>query len=197
MKANINWVTPDLATGGDLHPDPTEAIEQIQEILDKGVTRIIDMRNEWNDRYIWEQIPQVTYLHVPAKDVIDSHLPPEVFDAVVGATTTDDGGRILVHCHMGINRGPSGAFAILLHRGIDPVLAFEMIRDARHEAAIYYAMDALEADQLRRGIFDSEDASVARDRLAAHIDSVWTPEEQTRIAHIIREKHDFDLRAVF
>jgi protein-tyrosine phosphatase len=48
-------------------------------------------------------------------------------------------GKLLVHCAMGINRGPSMAFRILLELGWEPLAALEAIRSARPIADIGYA----------------------------------------------------------
>jgi dual specificity phosphatase 3 len=159
----------------------------------------VDLRTEWNDREVWDHFPQVTYVHAPTTDAIGHTIPKEVFDVVVATARnlTAATGKMLVHCHMGINRGPSGAMAVLLDRGIDPVQAFDMVRTARPEAAIYYAMDALCADQKRRGTHDTPQGLSDRTRLGDHVESIWTEKEQARISHIIREKHDFDLRELF
>ena len=203
MRANINWVTPSLATGGDFVFDPDDAMAQIADILDQGITRIVDLRSEADDRYVWENFPEVTYVHAPADDPDPTHgeyhMPKAVFDVAVAMwrNVTAATGKMLVHCHMGINRGPSAAMAVLLDMGHDPVEAFDMVRAARPEAAVFYAMDALCADQQRRGVHHEPWAKIARDTLAQHMDEVFTPEEQRRIAHIIRDKHDFDLRSLF
>jgi len=44
---------------------------------------------------------------------------------------------------MGINRGPSLGFAVLLHQGWDPVEAIAAIRAARPIANVWYASDSL------------------------------------------------------
>ena len=41
------------------------------------------------------------------------------------------GTKVLSHCHMGINRGPSLAYAVLLALGTDPVEALDALRRAR------------------------------------------------------------------
>ena len=51
--------------------------------------------------------------------------------------------RILVHCHMGVNRGPSALFAIMLATGWGSLDALRAIRDARPIAGIIYAPDAI------------------------------------------------------
>ena len=50
---------------------------------------------------------------------------------------------VLVHCHMGVNRGPSMAYAILLALGWDAVEALNAISAARPIAGVIYAGNAL------------------------------------------------------
>lgn len=50
--------------------------------------------------------------------------------------------RLLVHCAMGSNRGPSGAFAILLMLGWTPGRALQSIQAQRPYAQIRYAEEA-------------------------------------------------------
>lgn len=195
-KANITWLTDDLATGGDLSYDAVEAWEQVDDIVAQGITDILDMRIEANDHHIWGTEPGITYLWMPTNDVAGHTIPERLFhDAVKHARKVQARrGRLLAHCHMGINRGPSVAYAILLDRGMDPVDAFELIRSKREEAAIAYAKDALAAHHTLRLLegrfgFDARDE---RERLASHINSVWTPQELLRIRRIIRENNDRD-----
>jgi len=54
-----------------------------------------------------------------------------------------DGGVLFTHCHMGINRGPSAGFAVLLRQGWDPVDALDAIRKARPISVVAYADAAL------------------------------------------------------
>ena len=49
-----------------------------------------------------------------------------------------------MHCHSGINRGPSAAFAVLLSIGWDPVEAIELIRTQHPIATVSYAENALD-----------------------------------------------------
>ena len=50
---------------------------------------------------------------------------------------------VMVHCHMGVNRGPSMAFAAMIATGWDPVEALTAIRAARPVAVVLYAEDAV------------------------------------------------------
>jgi dual specificity phosphatase 3 len=88
---------------------------------------------------------------------------------------------LLVHCHMGINRGPTMAYRILLERGVDPIEALDVIRSARPIADIGYAADAL--DHYHRNHEIPQDTRVHdRDRLEA-----WTRGCPTTGLHIVRE----------
>jgi len=64
--------------------------------------------------------------------------------AELEARAADPDAGVLLHCHMGINRGPSAAYAVLLSLGWDPIAAIAVIRAKRPIAAVGYAEDALD-----------------------------------------------------
>lgn len=146
------WRVPCQVTGrvfisGDLDTfRPERGAAQLQEWLSLGITDIIDVRDEWNDEnFVAEQAPQVSYHHFGTDD-LDNGQPAEWFAKGVSAALTalqDPQRRVMVHCHMGVNRGPSMAFAILLALGMAPVEALDAIRTSRPIAGIIYAADAL------------------------------------------------------
>lgn len=193
--ADFDFVTDDLAVGGSLS-DRDPAGDALT-IRDAGIRLVIDMRAEWTDFDIWREVVGVQYISVPTHDVSGSHLSSDAFDAVVMAARSAAalGEKVLVHCHMGINRGPSAAMAVLLDRGLSPEDAFDTVRK-RSVAAVYYAMDALEAHQRRNRYVSTKKGADERKRLKQHIKAAWTNAEQRRIAHIIKERHNFDLRRV-
>ena len=86
--------------------------------------------------------------------------------------------KIVVHCHMGVNRGPSMGFAYLLDQGWQPVDALTAIRSARPIAAIAYASDALRAHHDRRYVGDT------------------TAREQRQAIVAWMEANDIDVRTV-
>lgn len=193
-KANMNWVTDTLATGGDLSYDPTEATEQAADIIAQGVTCIIDMRAEDNDSELWAEAG-IDYLHLPTNDAYGHHIERHLLDAAVlkAREATADGGKVFVHCHMGVNRGPSVAYAILLDQGMGHIAAYDLIREKRSQAGLYYAMDALKAEQARspqKGLSFWYEQQI--DFLTDHIADVWTDDELNRIQHVIREGHRQD-----
>lgn len=99
--------------------------------------------------------------------------------AAVGALAGPEGG-VLAHCHAGINRGPSMAYAILLATGEDPVRALEAIRRARPVAGIAYSLDAL--DWWHR--VDGTPRRVAR-RQRAEV-AAWHRRDGRRVVRLLR-----------
>jgi hypothetical protein len=85
---------------------------------------------------------------------------------------------------MGINRGPSVGFAILLALGWDPVEAIAAIRRARPVANVWYAADALSWHQQRTGV-DAETATAQHAALAA-----WRKENALDVVRVIREQRE-------
>lgn len=142
-----SFAIPGIALCGDLDTESTvRGREQLNGWLDLGITDIIDVRSEWSDKdFVARHAPGVQY-HWLGVDDDGQAQPDEWFEAGLAAAQLafeNPSGRVLVHCHMGVNRGPSMAFAILLGLGHDPVAALDAIRSARPIAAILYAEDAI------------------------------------------------------
>lgn len=134
-----------LLISGDLSRDSDEAAAQVIEWSAERVCGVIDCRGEYSDAsLVAELAPQIRYTHIGIDD--DGGPRPDTwFDAGVDRaldTLARTDGRVLVHCHMGINRGPSMAFAILLALGWESIEALEAIRASRPIAALIYAADA-------------------------------------------------------
>lgn len=139
--ANFDFITERIATGGDC-----ECTDDITAVVAAGITHVIDNRIEWDDAKVFaREAPAVVYLHNGADDV-GGRQPDWWFDKGVEfalEALAVPGHKVLAHCHMGINRGPSMAYAMLLALGHDPVAAFDMVRKARPIAHMAYALDAL------------------------------------------------------
>lgn len=149
------FATPRVAVCGDLDTEVTaRGREQLDAWLEMGITDIIDVRSEWSDAdFVALHAPEVRY-HWLGVDDAGQRQPDEWFEAGLAAALRaidTSSGRVLVHCHMGVNRGPSMAFAILLGLGHDPVEALRAIRSARPIAAILYAEDAISWWHRRNG----------------------------------------------
>jgi len=188
-KADITWLTDSLATGGDFDYNAIIANAQLRDLLAQSVGVVIDTRIEDDDTAIWSKHP-VEYYHIPEDDYQGNHIAPADFDqaVMIARQAAAQGKKVFVHCHMGINRGPSTAFAILLDRGMAPDAAFDLIRSKRPIAAVYYAEDALRADLARRGATATQAAS-SINSFIKHRDSVFGEKELEQVQHIIRDTH--------
>jgi hypothetical protein len=185
--ANLHFVTPQLAVGGDLSSfDDALAGQQFEEIVQLGITHIVDVRLEWSDLDTFaDRAPDIGYLHHGMDDAGQA-VPAEWFEEAVSwietAYADNPDAVVLTHCHMGINRGPSLGFAVLLAQGWDPVEAIAAIRAARPQANVWYAADALDWYHARTGT-DAETAAAQHAALAA-----WRDENALDVVRVIREQ---------
>ncbi|MDK1019591.1 MAG: dual specificity protein phosphatase [Actinomycetota bacterium] len=139
-------VTDQIIISGDLSEDPARAVEQIGEWQQAGISHVLDTRLEWSDEeLVADYAPKIVYGWIGTDDD-GAAKPDEWFDAGIAFATDALRNRestLLVHCHMGINRGPSMAFRVLLESEWDPIEALDAIRDSRPIAGVVYAPDAL------------------------------------------------------
>jgi dual specificity phosphatase 3 len=181
---NADAVTPQLLVGGDLSADHDRARLQLDELIALDVTHVFDARVEWSDEsLVRRHAPHIAYHHVGIDDA-GQRVPARWFDDVVGRAQAAlvDGGRVLAHCHMGINRGPSLTVAILLAEGWDVVDAMDAVRSARPIAAMAYAEDALLWWHERTGA-DGRTRDDDRRRVAA-----WRAAHPLDVVRIIRQQ---------
>ena len=184
--ANASFVTPRLAVGGDLDQwDDELAQRQLGELLARGVTHVVDVRVEADDQALVERLTdRIAYLWHGMDDV-GQRVPPAWFEAAVTwveQALEDPDAVVLTHCHMGINRGPSLGYAVLLAQGVDLVEAIALVREARPIAAVAYAEDALRWWH-RRSRTPSAQRRSDRARLRA-----WREENPLDVVRIIAQR---------
>lgn len=152
--ANASFVTPRLVVGGDLDQwDDGLAERQLAELVTHGVTHVVDARIEADDSSWVQRLSDVDYLWHGMDDA-GQRVAPTWFDVAldwVDDAYADPDAIVLTHCHMGINRGPSLGYAVLLAEGWDVVDAIAAIRRARPISAVAYAEDALRWHHARTG----------------------------------------------
>jgi len=147
VSANAVFVTERLALGGDLSPNFRVAKQQLDELVEAGITHVADLRSEWSDEVLvrgWA--PHITYLHHRVEDagqLIDPKWFEELVTWVREALEADPSAKVLVHCHMGVNRAPSAVLAVLMDHGVSLREALDRIRSARPVAVIDYAGSVL------------------------------------------------------
>ena len=182
--ANLHFVTPTLAIGGDINADDDDlAGMQFAEICSLGITHIVDVRVEHSDEDVFTHAaPHIGYLHHGMDDAGQA-VPPEWFErAVSWIESAGPEAVVLTHCHMGINRGPSLGFAVLLAQGWNPVDAIAGIRAARPCANVWYAADALTWHQQRISVAP---AAAAEQQAALE---AWRQANPLDVVRIIREQ---------
>jgi dual specificity phosphatase 3 len=156
-----------VALCGDLSSNRVDAQDQLAAWRAAGITHILDVRGEWSDEsFVAVEAPEITYLWLGTHDSGGAQDASWFEQGVAGALVAlaDPDARIVVHCHMGVNRGPSMGFAVLLALGFDVDDALSLIRIERPIAAVLYAEDAVEwwvgsgrcdaanADELRHAV---------------------------------------------
>jgi predicted protein tyrosine phosphatase len=176
-------VTDWLTISGDLNSIEVEALSQLVGWQAAGITDVVDLRMEWSDEdLLAHHAPAMRYHYLGTHDNGGAQ-SDDWFDegiAVYRDARARHDARLLVHCHMGINRGPSMAYAMLLEDGWDAVAALEALRQARPIAAVAYARDALRAHCRRHGRSAS---SLAKD---LRRQQEWFDENRIDVAHVIR-----------
>ncbi len=158
-----------------------------------GITHVVDNRIEASDLdLLAEYAPAITYLENGADDA-GQRMPDAWFDRGVDFTLeamADPSAKVHVHCHMGINRGPSMAFAVLLATGMSPAAGVRTIRDARPRAAIGYAGDALSWWHRR-----SSASAVQRRQQRTQLRAFWAANPHHTV-RVIQEVRDEEMRGL-
>ncbi len=199
----ICWITPWLAVSGDL--DTTDAHRCVNQIIaweNAGITDILDVRYERNDEPVIKQVNSpMNYWHVPTDDAGNGQSHEWFVDGIAAMTgvfntahswlgvRASDGWspgeasptrRVMVHCHMGVNRGPSMAYRLLLAAGWGVIEGLDAIREARPIANIEYAHDALVDHLATVGVSETEAY-----RLRKQVKQ-WHKDNPVNVSQIIR-----------
>jgi dual specificity phosphatase 3 len=124
------------------------------------------------------------YLHIGVDDD-GCQMPHDWYEFgtrwILHELDADPDAVVFVHCHMGINRGPTLTFAAMLEMGYDPVAAIDRIRTNRPIAAVGYAEDALDWFHISHDIA-ADDRQADRDALGE-----WRKENPHDTVRIIRQ----------
>jgi protein-tyrosine phosphatase len=110
---DLSWITGRIAVGGGIWN-----AKNMAEVAGAGVTHIIDMQLEFDDRPLAEPA-NVEVLWNPIDDDFLPK-PPDVFREGVSFARTaleEDGSKILIHCAAGVHRAPMMALALLCSLG--------------------------------------------------------------------------------
>jgi len=112
---DLSWVTDRIAVGGGIWN-----AENMAAVVRAGVTHIIDMQLEFDDRQIAAPF-DVEVLWNPIDDDFQPK-PADVFErgvAFAEKALDDDNNRVLIHCAAGVHRAPMMTLALLGTMGWD------------------------------------------------------------------------------
>jgi protein-tyrosine phosphatase len=125
---DMTWVTDRIAVGGGIWTE-----EKMMEVVQAGVTHIIDMQIEWDDTRLAAPYG-IKVLWNPTDDDFRPK-PPELFQRGVDfalAALDDADARLFIHCAAGVHRAPMMTLAVLRAMGFGPDDAMDMIQSRRH-----------------------------------------------------------------
>ncbi len=121
---HLSAVTPQLHVGGQHRP------RGWNRMVERGITAVVNMREEWHDD-VAQGIGGERHLHLITVD----NTPPALEDLQRGvdfiAAEIEQGGKVYIHCGVGVGRAPVMAAAYLVSTGLTPEEAMSKIRVAR------------------------------------------------------------------
>lgn len=95
----------------------------------EGITAVVNLRSEFDDARAG--IAPERYLYLPTPD----NNPPSLENIQAGvdfiAKEIEQGGKVYIHCGVGVGRAPTLAAAYLVYTGMTPLAAWRTIRAAR------------------------------------------------------------------
>jgi hypothetical protein len=127
---DMSWVTGRIAVGGGIWN-----AENMAALVKAGVTHIIDMQIEFDDRPLAEPFG-VKVLWNPIDDDFQPK-PPEVFERGVQfakKALNEPETKLFIHCAAGVHRAPMMALGLLGALGFKMKDAMRMIETRRPEA---------------------------------------------------------------
>ena len=143
-----------ITIGPDIEfPEPDWAANQMRTLAERGITHVIDIRIEMNDEddfldYWEEHWPDkpIRYIHIPMDDdgkTVDTEVWHTVRNIAQSIAASGQEAHFYIHCHMGVNRGPSFAMALAYEyvwqsNGAEGFSGLSDLLSSREDAAAIY-----------------------------------------------------------
>lgn len=129
-RANIFWITPALAVGGDI------MIQNPKRLAKLGIRAVLDVQAESADRGDALAGHALAYLKVGVNDFAapEQQQLDEATVWVLERTQSDE--PVFIHCRAGLGRSVTFALATLIRMGYDLPKAYHFVRNARAEIAL-------------------------------------------------------------
>jgi protein-tyrosine phosphatase len=125
---DMTWITDRIAVGGGIWND-----ENMAELVRRGVTHIIDMQIEFDDRPLAENYPVKVLFNPTDDDFLPK--PPQLFQTGVEfalEALEDPQAKVYIHCAAGVHRAPMMTLAVLRVLGWTLKNAIEVILQRRY-----------------------------------------------------------------
>jgi protein tyrosine phosphatase (PTP) superfamily phosphohydrolase (DUF442 family) len=125
-EPNFSWITPNLAVGGSF---PAGAATRLAR--EHGFAAVVDVRSETCDDTAELHACGLRFLHLPTQDMFGVSQPMLDAGVAFAAEIAAQGGALLIHCEHGIGRSATLALCVLVDRGLAPLQALTLAKDAR------------------------------------------------------------------
>jgi hypothetical protein len=123
---NFSWIAPALAVGGSF------PIEQAALLAaDHQVGAVVDLRSESCDDALALEACGLWFLHLPTIDMTGVSQPMLDEGVAFARRAQAAERRLLIHCEHGIGRSATLALCVLVDRGLQPMAALNLAKDAR------------------------------------------------------------------
>jgi len=142
---NLSWIEPDLAVGGSFPVERAACLAR-----DHGVGAVVDLREEACDDAATLEACGLRFLHLPTEDLQGVSQPMLDAGVAFGREMAAEKRRLLIHCTHGIGRSATLALCVLADRGLDPLEALRLAKDARSKVSPSLAQYEAWAAWLRR-----------------------------------------------
>ena len=126
----FSWVLPDLAVGGAF--PLSEAARLAGE---HGLGAVIDLRSEACDDPDRLRACGLHFLHLPTPDLLGVTQPMLDRGVAFARLCARRKRRLLVHCQYGIGRSATLVLCIVVDRGLAPLEALNLAKDAREKVS--------------------------------------------------------------
>jgi protein-tyrosine phosphatase len=125
---DMTWITDRIAVGGGIWND-----DNMAELVRYGITHIIDMQIEFDDRPLAEKYAVKVLFNPTDDDFLPK--PPQLFQAGVEfarEALDEPEGRVYIHCAAGVHRAPMMTLALLRVLGWTLENAKQVIQERRY-----------------------------------------------------------------
>lgn len=124
--ANLSWLEPDLAVGGSF---PCGVAARLAS--EHGLGAVIDLREETCDDAGEMAACGLAFLHLPTPDMMAVNQAMLDEGVEFAARSRREGLKTLIHCEHGIGRSALLALCVLVDRGLAPLDALLLAKNAR------------------------------------------------------------------